>query len=264
MVNKDKVDFYYWPMDIFDTNLTDNQNVGLSKVTSTAPINVGQILRKPNKFNKLDFSSFLIENIGLMVIILIGYFFILMAIFTLLKLIKQRYSLYYLLTIDGSRLSSISFKISILLLTFSIFLFFNLSILTNMIKTQKVIVSTSEFIDSISKLNKTTKTLVTMHQSFTNLFYRLLKKSKRNDSLSIASLVDFEGFYSKISKKGFDFYFYFMREIYFFLLVYYVTLLNRSVDYFVFFKPTIYFESLRSIFYRKNLGEKMKKILNRR
>lgn len=265
MMDKDKFDFYYWLMDLSHSCLViENHNFEISRVTSVNTFHVGQILRKPNKLNKSDFSSFLIENVRLLIIILIGYIVILMAIFTLLKLIRRRCSFYNLLTINRTRLGSISFKIDFIILAFSFFLFFNLSILTNMIKTEKVTVSTSEFIDSISKLNKTTKPLATVDTNSTNLFYRLLKKSKQSDALTVNNYANFDHFISKISKNRFDSYFYFMDEIYFFVSVYYVTLLNRSVDHFVFFKPTIYYESFRAMFYRKNLDQKMKQILNHR
>ena len=268
-MNKDELDFYYWPMDISNPNQTDYRSFGLSKVASTAPVNVGQILRKPNKLNKLDFSSFLIENIGLLVLTFIGYFFSLMVIFILLKLFKRRCSLYCLLNFDRSRLSSMPFKICILFLAISLFLFFTLSILTNMIKTEKVTVSTSEFIDSISKLNKTTKTLIIRLPRFKKLFNRLSKKTKHNDVLCIYDYNNYNKYdnfnyiYSKISKNGFN-SFFLMEEIYFFSLAYHFTLLNRLVDHFLFIKPTIYFEALRAIYYRKNLDKKMKQILNRR
>ena len=118
------------------------------------------MLRKPNKFNQSDFSSFFIENIRLLVTILIGFVLTVIIKFTLLKLSKRRYSLFNLLSIYGYRLGSIS-KLGSISLAFSFFLFFNLNILRNMIKTQKITVDTSEFIDSISKLNTTTKTLIT-------------------------------------------------------------------------------------------------------
>ena len=258
----DAFDFYHWPMDLSLGSVIYNHNIEITKAASINAYNVGQLLRKPNKLNKLDFSLFLIENICLFVNILIGYFVILMAIFILLKLAKRKYNLYNLLTINQTGLGSISFKIAILCLAFSFFLFFNLSILTNMIKTEKATVSTSEFIDSISKLNRTTKTLVTFSQNTTNLFNRLFQKRKRTDSLS--GYANFDDFFSKLSKDELDSTFYFMSGIHFFISIYYVTLLNRSVDHIAFNKPTIYYESLRVFIYRKKLDQKLKKILNHR
>ena len=239
----------------------ENRNVELSKVTSINAFNVGQMLRKPNKLNQLDVTLFLIENIGHLAIILIGYFVDLMTIFTLLKLAKQKCNLYNLLTINRTRLGLGSFKIAVLSLAFSCFLFFNLNILTNMIKTEKVTVSTSEFIDSISKLNTTAKTLVSFNLNSTALFNRLFKGRKRTDDITSTKYYLY-GFLSKLSRKGLDSYFYFMNEFQFFFSIYYLTLRNKSLDYFVFFKPTIYYESLRAYFYRKNLDQERKKIIN--
>ena len=264
VIDNDELDFYYLPIDYSQVVNFENHNVEISKVTSINPFNVGQMLRKPNKLDESDFSLFLIENIRLLAIILIGFVLTVTAKFTLFKLVKRRYTgLHKLLVTNRTRLSSgISFKTAVLSLAFSFFLFFNLSMLTNMIKTQKVTVSTSEFINSISKLNKTTKTLVTFNINSRNLFNRLFKNRKRTNAITSSDYANFEDFFSKLSKNEFDCYFYFMSEFYIFASIYYVTLLNRSVDHFVFFKPTIYYESLKALFYRKNLDEKRKKIIN--
>ena len=263
MIDDNILDFYYWPMDLsYKRLVSKNHNIEFSKVTSINPFNVGQMLRKPNKLNESDFSLFFIENMRLVVIILIGFCLTVTAKFTLLKFINRKCSLYDLLMINGNRLNTISFKLGSITLAFSLFLFFNLNILKNMIKTQKVTVDTSEFIDSISKLNRTNKTPITFRKDSMALFYRLFKKRKQNDSLVVLDYANFSDFVSHISKRELDSYFYLMSELFFFLFVYYITQLNRSVDHIAFFKPTIYFESLRTIFYRKNLNEKMKKILN--
>ena len=269
-MDKDEIDFYYLAVDYSGIDI-DNHNVELSKVTSINSFNVGQMLRKPNKLDESDFSLFLIENIRILVLILIGYFFIVTAKFTLLKLIKRRASptrcsFYNLFTIDQTRLGSVSFKIAALSLAFSLFLFFNLNILAGMIKTDKVTVDTSEFIDSVSKLNKTTKKLVTSGPYVGDLFYRLIKKRKRPDSMISINNFYFLDFFPMLSKSRLDSYFFFMNEIYMIASFYYLILFNhKSVDdYFIFFKTTTYYESSRAIFYRKNLDQKMKQILNRR
>ena len=263
MMNDDGLDFYNWPLKLSYVNLLiDNHNFEISKVASINSFHIGQMLRKPNKLNKSDFSLFFIENTLLFVIILIGVVLTVAAKFTLLKLIKRRCSLYNLLIFNETILDSISFKIGVLYLAFSLFLFFNLNILKNMIKTQKVTVDTSEFIDSISKLNRTTKPIVTTDTNSTNLFYRLFNKRKQNDALTRSDYANADDFYSKISKNGLESNLYFMSQFFFFFLINNIAQLNRSVDHIAFFKPTIYFESLRTIFYRKNLNEKMKKILN--
>ena len=263
MMEEDETDFYYWPLELSYANFTENNNVKVSKATSINAFNVGQMLRKPNKFNKSDFSLFFIENIRLLVIILIGFILTVTAKFTLLKLGKRRCILYHFLT-NGTKLSSVSFKLGFISLAFSFFLFFNLNILRNMVNTQKVAVDTNEFIDSISKLNKTTKTLITVYPDTMSLFYRLFKKGKRNDDFTVSDYGNIQDFFSKISRDGFDSYIYFMGEINFLASIYYAKLVNTLLDPIVFFKPTIYFELLRSIFYRKKMEQNMKQILNRR
>ena len=261
---KEEFDLYLWPMDIsYSTIVTDNQNVEISKVTSIYPFNIGQMLKKPNKLNESDFSSFFIENIRLLVIILIGFILNVTAKFVLLKLIKRKFSLYNLLTTNESTLGSLSFKLGSIALAFSFFLFFNLNILTNLIKTEKVTVDTSEFIDSVSKLNRTTKTLIAWDTNKMNTFYRLFKKRKKNDALVVYDYGSFGNYISKLSIHDLDSYFYFMDTFFFVFLVHKVPI-NRLVDYIVFCKPTIYFEILRTIFHRKKLDPKMKQILNRR
>ena len=196
MLDDNILDFYYWPVGLsYERLVSKNHNIEISKVTSITPYNVGQVLRKPNKFKKSDFSLFFIENIRLLVIILIGLILNVTAKFTLLKLIKRRISLYNLLTTNGTRLDSISFKLGFIGLAFSFFVFFNLNILTNMINTQKVTVSTSEFIDSISKLNRTTKPVITLYTESMALFYRLFKKRKRNDDITVSDYPKFDAFF---------------------------------------------------------------------
>ena len=133
-----------------------------------------------------------------------------------------------------------------------------------MINTQKVTVDTSEFIDSVSKLNRTTKSLITLHTDSMALFYRLFKKRNQSDVLVVFDYADFSDFISKMSKRGLDSYFYLMSEGLFLFLANYVILLNKPVDHFVFCKQTIYFESLRTVFYRKKLSKKMIRILKHR
>ena len=232
----------------------------MSKITSIYPYNVGQILKKSSKFNKSDFSLFFIENIRLLVIILIGFILTVTAKFTLLKLIKRRCSLSNLLINYDYRLGSISFKFGFLSLAFSFFLFFNLRILTNLIKTEKITVDTSGFIDSVSKLNRTTKTLIAWDKNSTNSFYRLFKKRNESDALAVFENGSTKDFISKMSNHQLDSYFYFMHGFFFFYLIYKISI-NRLVDHIIFCKPAIYSESLRTIFYRKNLDPKMKKIL---
>lgn len=258
----DEFDIIAWPLELSRAALLSQHNVAFSKVISVNSFQIGQILRKPNKLNKSDLSLFLIENIGLLVIILVGFVLSVIAKCAILKLNKRRFSsLYNLLVINRTRSGSISFKIGVLSMALYIFLFFDLRILTNMIKTDKVTVSTSEFIDSISKLNRTSKTMVAWDTNSTILFYQIFKKRKQNDVIAFDAKL--RGFFDS-SKCGLDYYFYFMCEFFFFFTVYHVTLVNRSVDHFIFFQPTIYFESLKAIFYRKDLDDKMKRILNRR
>ena len=258
---KEEFDLYFWQMDLYHSSLVaDNPNIEISKVTSIEPYNIGQILKKPNKIDKSDFSVFFIENIRLLIIILIGFISTLSAKFILLKLIKRRFSLYHLLT-NGTRLDSISFKIGVLSLALVFFIFFNLNILTNLIKTQKVTVDTSEFINSVSKLNKTTKPFVATDSHSEKLFYRLFKKRKHSQTLVSTDYPNLDDFFSKISKNGIDSYFYFTGEINFIYAVYYV-ILNKSADYIGFFKQTIYFEFLKVMLFRKKMDKKMKQILN--
>ena len=262
---KEEFDLYYWQTDLNTcaSLVAHDPDVEISKVTSIEPYNVGQMLKKPNKFNQSDFSLFFIENIRLLVIILIGFILNLGVKFILLKLIKRRCSLYNLFVINGSRLCSISFKLGFLSLAFGIFLFLNLNILTNLIKTEKITVDTSEFIDSVSKLNRTTKPFVAVDAYSEELVYRLFKKRKNPQTLISSDYPNLDDFFSKILKNGIDSYFYFMAEAYFIYSVY-CFMLNGSVDYIGFFKQTIYFESLKALLYKNKLDKKMKQILNRR
>jgi hypothetical protein len=126
-------------------------------------LEIAQLIKKQDKILKVDFSSFLVENINLLFYIFIGYLLISIFNFSFLKihhskisyLNKLKLAFFNFYQFDLNQMSLFNSKFILIFLFFRIFLFFNLNILTNTIKTDKVVIDTKLIIDSINKLSQT-------------------------------------------------------------------------------------------------------------
>lgn len=134
----------------------------ISSAFTSSSMSVGQILDIP-KTTKSDYVSFLLENKSLIPVIFIGYLITLLAFFIFLQTLycekakNLKLNVFSPFFIGQNKLRLFSSKISLIYIFFTIFLFIIITLFSNSIKTDSVIVSTSEIIDSISKLKETDK-----------------------------------------------------------------------------------------------------------
>ena len=134
----------------------------MPKTQFAAPYQVSQFLNKPNT-QKTDVSSFLYNNLGVLLIILLGYLAVKLSTFLFLKLSNPNHNFAKNLKLILLKMFSINrnltFKLALLFLSLDLFLFFNFNFLRGTIKTDSVTVNTNEIIDSISQLMNNEKTL---------------------------------------------------------------------------------------------------------
>ena len=105
---------------------------------------------KSDNLEKSDFSSFLFDNVRLVIIILLGYLSLVVVTWMVPNLIRQGYSrinslkltILRFFFIDLNRLISLSYKFAVLVLMFNFFIFFNRNFLSGNIKTSKVVINT--------------------------------------------------------------------------------------------------------------------------
>ena len=268
MIDHNLFDTHHWPVELFRLQI-DHHNVEISKPATSILFQVGQLLSRTNAVDKLDFSSFLVENVNLLTIITSGYCLVILAIYILSKQRDRRFSLGDLFVIVRNGLSvirgvssSISFKFKFVFCTLSCFLFFNLNLLRGLIKTSKIIVNTDEFIDSIDKLNKTTKTLIVFNDMKTVLNHVLNRK--RDDIVCLNGNTNFLEFYSMVLHGGLNSFVYFMEKVVFLIITNGFSFLIEPTHHIRFIKSSSYYEAMRALIVRKNLELIEKNFIHRR
>ena len=164
--------------------------------------------------------------------------------------------------LDRSRLPRVHLRL--MLLFFSLFLFFNLNFLAGTIKTGKVIVATNEIVDSSSNLLTTPKTLVSYGAPIS-----LLKASPKGSFLervagkkflAIKSLADL----ATMEANGID------QHVIFTIaptLLYFMDFLSadaKNAGLIAFMKPTNHYELLCIHQMRRSLDEERKRFIKSR
>ena len=176
---------------------SEDKLIEFSKTVLQNEIGIGQVLNEPNSLEKADFSSFLFENWNLLSYMLIDYLLLFFFSYIFLRklfhlfspLKKSKLILSKLLYGDYTQIRALSPEVAIIFLFFNLFLFILISLLTNFIKTDAVIVNTDEIIDSDEKLLSTSKIIFTQYHlleyfnSFpkNSLLFKLFKR-KREDN----------------------------------------------------------------------------------
>ena len=235
---------------------------------------VAQLVKKPS-FESADFSTFIIQSRFQILKCLIGYFITLLIVFIFLKTIysgsrKPKLSSYELFFCRLKIINKFYPKLKYIFLAFNLFLFINLSLLSNSIKTEKVVVPTDELIDSIAKFERSRKEpcffkeenemeiiLNAPSNSFLSRIFN--NKIKRKSVLCNLSIKYNATEVAKLREKGLYTYFFFMRRTALLILLSYIT--KNADNYFVFKKSTQYYENLFVIYIRKSLAENRKKLL---
>ena len=166
------------------------------------------------------------------------------------------------LFMDYSPLTCVHLRLTFLF--FNLFLFLILNLLSGNVKTEKSIVSTEEIVDSVFKLFKTQKVLVSNPEGL-NLKAvppkgSFLERLSGKETVTLRNWRDMAG----MKEKGFDQYLLFMEQR---AVHYVVSLLSenvKQVGLVVFLKPTSYFERLAIYRMRRGLDERRKRFINSR
>ena len=268
-----KVDFYGRPDEIGHSN----EALEMTQPVMTEPYQIGQLEKEPTSLEKTDFSLFVIQNQSLIFLCLAGYLFTLLAVFIFSKFLYykagKKLTIYEILICKSKLISHHYTKLKYILLAFSLFLFINLNLIENNIKTTKVVVDCSSFIDSISKFENTIKKpCFFREENNINLILKaprnsFLHKSFKNKMLNKGELCNLSKNFNatevaRIAANGFDQYFFFEKRTTLLILLSYLA--RNAKSYFIFKNLKSYYQSLYVVYSRKSL-ETMKKtsLLNR-
>ena len=207
----------------------------------------------------MDISSFLVGNVQLLALIVLGYVLLAAATTILPKLthanrITRLKSLKLILFrvpfADQSKLPRVHLRL--MLLFFSLFLFVNLNLLAGTIKTDKVTVDTDAIVHSASKLLSTPKTLVlhvlelnSMRLAPEGSFLKRLFTSKKQ-LLVVDSFNDL----IRMKANGINNHVIFMDSNF---VAFFVDFLSRYANGVAFFKSTAYYEFLTVYPIRRSL-----------
>lgn len=262
-------------IDFYDDsdNLFIEKFLEKSKIVINEPYNIGQILDKPTT-QKSDFFIILFQNISLFLITLVGYLVMLFIIYFILRR-KKIFSL-KLFNLNYKKLCTLSSKIAFLFLFFNLFMFINVALLVNSMQTEKIIINTDSFIDSVEKLEKTPFIFAYFREEIqlfskapkNNFLFRLYRKKiiKENNFLELrgfsksASINEVE---NKFLERGnLNSYFLFMRK--FVITCVFASISQYTHNQLAFIKPTSYYESLKVIHMRKNLDVAKKNLIHNR
>lgn len=277
MFKENKIDFYAVPRLLQASEVwLDYYNIEMSKVISTTTYRTGQLLHKPKASDEPDIASFLIENINLVIYIFICHLLTIIIVFILSKYLKIKIKDYYdLLVLNPAVLINKASKIYYrpILLAHCVFLFLTFNILNNMIKTDSVLLDTSDFIDSIYKFNKTHQKLVPLldEASFlTNknnrFLFQLYQRKKRLKELIDKDFLKkkkmkFKDMMKMIDSNSNGFFYFLHRNV--FILT--MNIFSKHMkDKIMFLNPTNYLDLNIVNIYRKNLEPKIKKIISQR
>ena len=264
------------------TRLRADRFVELTKPVSLYSFGIAQFLNKPSGIRS-DLSAFLVENRLLIFFMLIGYLVPLFAvcIFSLRRLnvhrsIRPLRIAPRLLSLPQNRMRVISPKLARIFVFYSLFLFILRITLTNLIKTNAIILDTSQFIDSRQRLFDSTKTMMicgnplektlgskksTTENSFT---FKLFSQKMRDDRLIEVcfSKKGFKRMQEKSNKEGLTSLFFFMSSAF---NMYYLSLFsNRKGPLFIFMGREGYREEGVTLTIRRNLEWSLKQKAIRR
>ena len=235
---------------------------------------VGQLVKKPS-FESADFSTFIIQSRFQILKCLIGYFITLLIVFIFKRTVysepsKLKLSSYELFFCRLKIINKFYPKLKYILLAFNLFLFINFSLLSNSIKTQKVVVPTDELIDSETKFERSRKgpcffkeesgLEVILNAPSNSFLSRVFKnKIKRKSILCHLSKKYNATEVDKLREKGLHTYFFFMKRTSLLILLSYIT--KKANNYLLFKKSIQYYEMQYVIYVRRSLDERRKNLL---
>lgn len=251
-------EFVYW-----------NRGVEMSKTVMNNRYKIGHLIDKPDQSDKTDFSIFFINNFKIILIILIGYYLTRFLIYLYFKSVKSKFNFFDLFLIELRNGSKVS-KISLIILFFNFFLFINLSLLSNSIKTDKVIVKTDQIIDSFDELDRSSKILAYFEDQghiFTqapnrSFLYRFYQKKFKKNKIFLFSSKKFENFAELLEiaqRIGFDNFLFIAERTRIYPTYKFIS--KYLTNYHLWIRSTAFFEELCFLYLNPNLDEKKKRIL---
>lgn len=267
LFKEDEIDLYTVPKGVlFTKSHLDRLNVEISKSVGMTSYQIGQLLNEPTGSDKLNLESFLVKNINILFLILIGYLTVLLSVFLISILLKLKFRLYDLIILNGKQFVKQTSRIVFIFLGFNFFLFFTLNLLTNMIQTKSLVLDTSEFINSIDKLNTTHKKLIVTgyvdrifkHKPENRFLYKLYERKKKKneivegDDLTKKRLIE-------LMKLTGDDYLIFLNDLRFIRLIEMFS--NHMTHRIAFVKSTSFYNHLDVLFLRKKLDSKTKQMM---
>lgn len=269
LIQNNLMDLYALPLEASFADEAD-EAVEMTKPAFSFRYRIGQFI-EANKSEKSDFSSFLFDNVRLLILILAGYLSVVAVTWIAPKLIRSNYSrtkslkltLFRFFFTDVQRLFSLSYKFTALVLSFQLFMFFNLNFLSGGIKTSKVVVNTDEIVDSISKLAHTQKTIGTIFDE-KDLFvdqpdHSLLHLMSKKKMLFLDVNTDLETVVNNIRS-----YIFFSKEDALLFIFSRLIPLTQSKNLVTFSEPKSYHDSLGFFYMRRSLDQERKKFIHSR
>ena len=274
LLKSNQIDMHAWPVELGIQERTGNLGyyggfLQITKTLASSTFQVGNFLNGPST-EKTDFSSFLYNNLNLLLIIAIGYLLIKLSTLIFLKLSCHN-SFVKNLRFTLSKIFGTNQRASIiglLILSLNLFVFFNLNFLTGSIQTESVIVNTTQLLDSTDKIMNNDKTLVILYfeerilsDATSNSFLKKLydKKQKENSIFVIRQSFNANNL-NKFIHQGLTNFLIFSDDstLIFFLTFFSDFLPSNSIS---FIESTNYYESLSVFTIRRNLNEDKKKLI---
>lgn len=235
----------------------------------------GQFLR-PNKPNISDLSTFLLTNSKLLFLTLCAYLFIVLVGSLLLRLVHQRFdrfaslklALYRTPFLTLNQIFAVSSKFGVLVLSFTLFLFFMRNFLGGCIKTEKTVLRTDELIDSRAKLLATEKTMIIHFDQIEVLAKApdgsFLKRLYQKERFPFTGEAD-ETNWSLLFSQPMDTYFVFSNDVHALFTLAALAPYANSFGMFAFVQPEhSYFENMNAFYLRSSLDMERKKFIHRR
>lgn len=216
-----------------------------------------QSLKKTTKHKAADFLAFLYQNISLLAMFAIAYLLTRLMIASFWAVMYSRRTgkikrfPFRLLYLTDDQVMKRLPELAILLLSFALFQFFAVALLTNSIKTAKVVTDTSFLIDTANKLESTNKKpvfweyksdyrLISEAPKGTQLFRMFHQRLQHPDGFFLIKRKSITADMLYLYNLGADEYFLFMSR---FPLVCLMNIVSTFLDR-VFFNRNVYFESL--------------------
>ena len=269
-MQNNRLDVYTIPTDLTLVP-RDNPFIEATKVAYVNPYLVGQFLTSGHSSAETsDFTSFLVQNKRIVLIILSGYLLVIVMAFVFFQIGRPSDSAFKSLKQVLGRVlfatGQSTSKVAIMLLAFHLFMFILQTLLRSSIKTEKAIVNTDDTIDGIQKLVSTSKTMVVSFEEDDALkraiAHSLLGKLAEKRRIVYRAPLSEEKM-KELMKERMDSLFFFSSEIYLYFILSALASIAKERKLVAFIRSQIYSESFVRVFYlRRGLEETKKRFIH--